>query len=148
MKTTTYSIGKKGMDAPNEKFSSNQTYHTDAVHIEDEPPKFDKNSRRADPLNANRVLTVGFGHGAEAGLKEQMADHRTKTFYKSAHHGSNPADMNPNTSHLINKDRGSFNLANKFEYGHDSQGGAKSGKVPDDPVQMKDCHQQSVVGHG
>lgn len=71
MKTTTYSIGKKGADAPNEIFSSNQTYHTANVHIEDAPPLFDKNSRRADPLNANRVLTVGFGYGAEKGTKDQ-----------------------------------------------------------------------------
>lgn len=70
MKTTTYSIGKKGYDAPNEKFSSNQTYHTSDVHLEDSPPKFDKNSRRADPSNPNRVITVGFGHGAEAGTKD------------------------------------------------------------------------------
>jgi hypothetical protein len=71
MKTTTYSIGKKGVDAPNEKFSSNQTYHTANVHIEDAPPKYDKNSKRADPSNPNRVLTVGFGYGAEKGTKDQ-----------------------------------------------------------------------------
>jgi hypothetical protein len=56
--------------------------------------------------------------------------------------------MDPNTSHNINKDRGNFNLSNKFEYGHDSQGGAKSGKVPDDPKEMGDCHIKSKVGHG
>jgi hypothetical protein len=70
MKTTTYSIGKKGHDAPNEKLSSTQTYHTPNVHIEEGPAKFDKNSRRADPSNPNRVLTVGFGFGAEKGTKE------------------------------------------------------------------------------
>lgn len=68
MKTTTYSIGKKGHDAPNEKVSSHQTYHVPIK--EEEPPKFDKNSRRADPENPNRILTVGFGHGAEKGTKD------------------------------------------------------------------------------
>lgn len=148
MKTTTYSIGKKGLDAPNEKFSSNQTYHTADVHVEDSPPKFDKNSRRADPANANRVLTVGFGFGAEKGTKDQQTDFRTKTFYGTAHGGSAQPDMNPNMSHLINKDRGSFNLSSKFQYGSDANGGAKSGKVPDDPKQFQECIQQSVAGHG
>jgi hypothetical protein len=95
MKTTTYSIGKKGLDAPNEKFSSTQTYHTANVHIEDVPPKFDKNSRRADPTNPNRILTVGFGHGAEKGTKDQQTDFRTKTFYKTTHHGAVQPDMSP-----------------------------------------------------
>jgi hypothetical protein len=71
MKTTTYSIGKKGIDAPNEKDSSNTIFHSAKVHKEEgEPLKYDKNSRRADPENKNRVLTVGFGHGAEKGTKE------------------------------------------------------------------------------
>jgi hypothetical protein len=109
------------------------------VHIEDSPPKFDKNSRRADPTNANRILTVGFGHGAEAGTKDQMAEHRSNTFYRSNHHGSKPAELDPNTCYSINKERGNFNLANKFDYGHDAEGGPKAGKQPDDPRQMQDC---------
>ena len=95
MKTTTYSIGKKCLHASNEKFSSTQTYHTANVHIEDVPPKFDKNSRRADPTNPNRILTVGFGHGAEKGTKDQQTDFRTKTFYKTTHHGAVQPDMSP-----------------------------------------------------
>ena len=67
MKTTTYKIGKEGENAPNEKISSTETYHTIKQHIEDEPPKFDKNSRRCDPDNPNRVLTIGFGFGWEKG---------------------------------------------------------------------------------
>jgi hypothetical protein len=70
-----------------------------------------------------------------------MADHRSNTFYASAHVGSKPAELDPNTCYTINKERGNFNLANKFEYGHDALGGQKAGKVPDDPKQMGDCHQ-------
>ena len=49
MKTTTYQIGKKGTDAPNEKTSSHQAVFTTKVHPDEEPPKIDKNSRRCDP---------------------------------------------------------------------------------------------------
>lgn len=72
MKTTTYQIGKKGADAPNEKVSSHQAVFTTKVHPDEEPPQVDKNSRRCDPANPNRVMTVGFGHGAEKGTKEQQ----------------------------------------------------------------------------
>lgn len=67
MKTTTFKIGKEGESAPNEKISSTETYHNIKQHIEDQPLKYDKNSRRCDPENANRILTVGFGHGWEKG---------------------------------------------------------------------------------
>ena len=76
MKKPNYSIGKKGQDAPNEKISSSMTYHTERQHIEDEPPKVDKNSRRCDPENPNRVLTVGFGFGSEKGTHEHQVVHR------------------------------------------------------------------------
>lgn len=49
--------------------------HTEKVHKEDEPPLYDKNSRRADPSNKNKILTVGFGHGSEKGTKEQAAEY-------------------------------------------------------------------------
>ena len=81
MKTTTYSIGKKGLDAPNEKLSSNQGEFTTKVHADEEPPQVDKNSRRCDPTNPNRVMTIGFGHGAEKGTKEEATSHRSKTYY-------------------------------------------------------------------
>lgn len=73
MKTTTYQIGKEGKMAPNEKTSSNQQHFVPKLEKEEElngPPKFDKNSRRCDPENANRIMTVGFGHGAEKGTVE------------------------------------------------------------------------------
>lgn len=73
MKTTTYQIGKEGKMAPNEKTSSNQQNFVPKLQKEEElngPPKFDKNSRRCDPENPNRVLTVGFGHGSEKGTVE------------------------------------------------------------------------------
>ena len=70
MKTTTYQIGKEGKDRPNEISTQNQIFHSEKVHKEEESPLYDKNSRRADPLNKNRILTVGFGHGAEKGTKE------------------------------------------------------------------------------
>ena len=148
MKTTTYSIGMKGLDAPNEKFSSNQTYHTANVHKEDSPPKYDKNSKRADPLNPNRILTVGFGYGNEGGTKDQQIDFATKSFYGKTHHGPAAPDMNPNMSHFINKERGNFNLSNKFQYGSDANGGAVSGNQPDGSKQMGECIKESVVGHG
>lgn len=44
--------------------------------------------------------------------------------------------------------RGDFNLSNKFEYGMDQKGGAVAGKAPDDPKQLKDCHDKSAWGHG
>lgn len=71
MKTTTYQIGELGKNAPNEINTQNQLFHSEKVHKEDEPPLYDKNSRRADPSNKNKILTVGFGHGAEKGTKEQ-----------------------------------------------------------------------------
>ena len=75
MKTTTYRIGEKGDNAPNETSTQNQVFHSEKVHKEDDPPLYDKNSRRADPSNKNKILTVGFGHGAEKGTKEQQADY-------------------------------------------------------------------------
>jgi hypothetical protein len=81
MKKPNYSIGKKGHDAPNEKVSSNNTYHTQRQHDEDEPPKVGKNDRRCDPENPNRILTVGFGFGSEKGTFEHQVVHRQKTFY-------------------------------------------------------------------
>jgi len=32
-------------------------------------PGYNKNSRRADPSNPNRIMTVGFGYGSEKGTK-------------------------------------------------------------------------------
>lgn len=70
MKTTTYQIGKQGGDAPNERTSSHQAVFTTKVHPDEEPPTVDKNSRRCDPTNPNRVMTVGFGFGSEKGTKD------------------------------------------------------------------------------
>jgi len=39
----------------------------------------------------------------------------------------------PKDAHEINKQRGDFNLSNKFQYGLDNQGGAVAGKKPEDP---------------
>ena len=72
MKTTTYAIGKKGEGAPNEKDATTAVFHSAKVQKEglEMPQKYDKNSRRADPENKNRIITIGFGHGAEKGTKE------------------------------------------------------------------------------
>lgn len=73
MKTTTYKIGQNGHGAPNEKISSMETFNTDFINklnSEEEILKFDKNSRRCDPDNPNRVLTIGFGFGWEKGSLE------------------------------------------------------------------------------
>jgi hypothetical protein len=61
MKTTTYQIGKLG--GPNEKTSSHQTQFD--VKKNDEVM-----DRRSDPSNPNRVMTFGFGFGAEKGTQE------------------------------------------------------------------------------
>jgi len=70
MKSTTYKIGKEGPDAPNEKLTTQITYHNMRPHEEDEKPKVDKNSRRCDPDNPNRQIAVGFGYGPEKGTYE------------------------------------------------------------------------------
>jgi len=74
MKTTTYTIGKEGEDAPNEKLTTKDAIHNIEVQKKDQPPGYEKNSRRADPSNPNRTLTVGFGFGAEKGTKDQQKD--------------------------------------------------------------------------
>jgi len=38
-----------------------------------------KATRRADPHNPNRVVTVGFGFGSEKGTKDQAIEHRSKS---------------------------------------------------------------------
>jgi len=72
------------------------------VHPGEEPPQVDKNSRRCDPANANRVMTVGFGFGAEKGTKEQAVAHRSKTYYNH-YFQAKRADIAPNEAHEINK---------------------------------------------
>lgn len=47
----------------------------------------------------------------------------------------------------VNKARNDFNLSNKFEYGLDSDGGAKAGKEDLNPAQMADCVEKSAIGH-
>lgn len=146
MKTTTYQIGKKGEDAPNEKMSSNQAVFTTKVHPDEEPPKVDKNSRRCDPANPNRVMTIGFGFGSEKGTKEQAYVHRSKTYYNHYFQPKRP-DIPPNEAHEINKARNDFNLSNKFQYGLDNEGGAVAGKKPEDPKEIKNCLAKSAVNH-
>jgi hypothetical protein len=70
-------------------------------------------------------MTFGFGHGAEKGTKEQQAEYQRQSFYNVAHYGPQHSDFNPNVLHDINKDRRSYNLSNKFQYGLDEQGGLK-----------------------
>lgn len=38
-------------------------------------------------------------------------------------------------------------MSNKFEYGHDTEGGAKAGKEDLNPAQMADCIEKSAIGH-
>ena len=78
MKKTTFRIGKEGEDAPNEKVSSNQVQFPSKPHDED---KNEKVTRRADPSNPNRIMTVGFGHGVEGGTKMDQPEIRGKTYY-------------------------------------------------------------------
>ena len=70
MKTTTYKIGQQF----NEKQSSNQEQY-------DKKSNDEVNNRRADPSNPNRIMTVGFGFGAEKGTKEHQVEHRARTYY-------------------------------------------------------------------
>jgi hypothetical protein len=69
MKTTTYSIGKKGYDAPNEIDTTHKVQMTDKLPDAEEKLDLD-NPRRCDPENPNRIKTVGFGFGAEKGTHE------------------------------------------------------------------------------
>ena len=146
MKTTTYQIGKEGAAAPNERTSSHQAVFTTKVHPDEEPPKVDKNSRRCDPTNPNRVMTIGFGFGSEKGTKDQQVGHRANTYYSHYFQPKRP-DIAPNEAHEINKQRNDFNLSNKFQYGLDNEGGAVAGKKPEDPQSIKDCLQGSAVNH-
>lgn len=70
MKKTTYTIGKQGDDAPNEKKTSTGNTHVKVPNTLRYEEGYDKNSRRAAPDNPNRVLTVGFGAGTEKGTYE------------------------------------------------------------------------------
>lgn len=72
MKKPNYAIGKEGNDAPNEKETSANTFHKE---IPDDGRR-DKNDRRADPTNPNKIKTVGFGFGSEKGTKEHQVTHR------------------------------------------------------------------------
>lgn len=54
-----------------------ETFNTNFINklnSEEEIPKFDKNSRRCDPDNPNRILTVGFGFGWEKGSQEDQIE--------------------------------------------------------------------------
>lgn len=91
-----------------------------AQHVVDKinPSKVDKNSRRCDPENPNRILTVGFGFGSEKGTSEHQIDHRVKTFYRD-YFGKKQPNLSNELSNQIIKERNDFNLKNKFEYGFD-----------------------------
>lgn len=102
MKTTTYKIGKAGADAPNEKFSSKQTFFTNKLAEEKDKPKYDKNSRRSDPANPNKVITVGFGHGAEKGTVEDHTQQRKETYYSHYYQAKRP-DLMPGDAQQINR---------------------------------------------
>ena len=73
--------------------------------------------------------------------------HRQQAFYKNQFHKRDP-HLERSTTHAITKDRGNFNLSNKFEYGHDQNGGARAGKEPEKEVAMNECLDLSAVGHG
>jgi hypothetical protein len=149
MKTTTYSIGKKGSDAPNEVNTTNQVQLTQKVHPGEEPPKIDKNSRRCDPENPNRAKAVGFGYGSEKGTYEHQVVHRSKTFYGDVYNKADKVPfMPPGTTRQINETRNDFQLNNKFEYGYGT-GGPRANPAldADDPAKIKDCLAKSAKGH-
>jgi hypothetical protein len=146
MKTTTYSIGKKGDDAPNEINTTSQTHHTLKVHKGEDPLKVDKNSRRGDPANPNRAKAVGFGYGAEKGTYEHRVVHRSKTFYGDVFNTQKQPHMPPSLTKQINDSRKEFQLVNKFEYGYDERGGAKANPPldADSPTKIQECLDQSA----
>jgi len=148
MKTTTYTIGKQGEDAPNEVNTTNQTQLTQKVHAGEDPPKVDKNSRRCDPENPNRAKAVGFGYGSEKGTHMHQVVHRSKTFYGDVYHPAKRPFMPPDVTKQINDSRKEFQLHNKFEYGYDSKGGARANPPldADSPTKIKDCLEQSAAG--
>ena len=148
MKTTTYSIGKKGDDAPNEVNTTNQTHLTQKVHKGEDPPKVDKNSRRCDPANPNRAKAVGFGYGAEKGTYEHRVVHRSKTLYGDVYNTQKEPHMPPSLTKQINDSRKEFQLVNKFEYGYDEHGGARANPPldADSPTKIQACLEQSAKG--
>ena len=94
-------------------------------------------------------MTLGFGFGAEKGTKEHQVEHRARTYYNHFFKQVEN-DLPPSVAQQINKDRHNFNLSNKFEYGHDKDGGAKSvlKQDPDSPAKIKQCLDESAKGHG
>ena len=57
--------------------------------------------------------------------------------------------MPPDVTKQINDSRKEFQLHNKFEYGYDSQGGARANPPldADSPTKIKECLEQSAAGH-
>ena len=47
-------------------------------------------------------MTVGFGHGAESGTKDEAQAHRAKTYYNHYFAPKRP-DIPPNEAHEINR---------------------------------------------
>jgi len=92
MKSTTYKIGNEEVNDP--AVSSSQVHYT-SKPLEEEGGAQKKISRRADPSNPNRKMTIGFGHGAEQGTKEDQADFRGKTYYQHYFEKKDP-DLNIN----------------------------------------------------
>ena len=91
--------------------------------------KGDRNLRRADPDNPNRILTVGFGFGSEKGTSEHQVVHRGQGYYNHLFN-QKKNEMHPKVAHEINKGRGDFNLSNKFDYGLDVGGGIAARPEP------------------
>jgi len=58
-------------------------------------------------------MTVGFGHGAESGTKDEQQAHRANTYYNHYFQPKRP-DIAANEAHEINKQRNDYNLSNKF----------------------------------
>jgi len=54
--------------------------------------------------------------------------------------------MMPDETLAINKERGDFNLSNKFEYGHDNRGGIAARPVPIKDIHFKECLEDSKQG--
>lgn len=145
MKKPNVKIGKLNESGPNEVNTTNQTHLTQEVHKGNDVP----NNRRCDPQNQNRLKNVGFGYGSEKGTYEHQVIHRNTTFYGNIFTKNKEPLLYPDQTKTINEQRNQYQLHNKFEYGYDERGGSKANNPldGDDPIKIKNCLKESVIGH-
>ena len=101
-------------------------------------------TRRGDISNPNRILTVGFGFGAEKGTNEDHLAHRNSGYYNRNYVPQKGA-LHPREAKNINTSRGNYTLANKFEYGYDNKGGISARNIPVRKEDLTKCLDESFL---